>query len=278
MTLQLSVPEVAVLGRPASGDLFVVDEELAMLRTGIANVVYIGQVGSPDKVWLLVDCGLRGYTHAIIEAAAQRFGGGVPPAAIVLTHGHFDHVGALEELAEHWDVPVLAHPLEHPFLNGSQSYPPADPHAGGGLMTLLSPLFPTRPADVSSRLHALAPDGSIPGQPGWQWIHTPGHSPGHVSLWSASRRTLVAGDAVITTGQESAYEAVAQTPEIHGPPRYFTPDWNGARHSVERLAALPVRTLATGHGPPLHGDAVAPRLAELAVRFDAIARPHDTGD
>ena len=46
--------------------------------------------------------------------------------AIVMTHGHFDHVGALEDLAEEWDTPVDAHPLEHPYLDGKASYPPGD--------------------------------------------------------------------------------------------------------------------------------------------------------
>jgi glyoxylase-like metal-dependent hydrolase (beta-lactamase superfamily II) len=273
MVLQLPISDTAVLGHPVSGELFVVDDCVAMLRAGIANVAFISRSGPPEGQWILVDCGILGYADAILKAAAKRFGDGSRPAAIVLTHGHFDHVGALEELAAHWDVPVLAHVEEHPFLDGRQSYPPADPLAGGGLMTLLSPLFPRRPIDVSDRLRSIPPDGSVAGLSEWQWLHTPGHTPGHVSLWNAARRVLVAGDACITTGQESAYEAIAQTPELHGPPRYFTPDWDAARNSVKRLAELPVRTLVSGHGPPLQGEDVAPRLVELAARFDEIARP-----
>jgi glyoxylase-like metal-dependent hydrolase (beta-lactamase superfamily II) len=141
----------------------------------------------------------------------------------VLTHGHFDHVGALETLSGEWDVPVYAHRLEHPYLNGMASYPPADPSVGGGLMALLSPLFPTKPVNVGPRLRELPEDGSIPGMPGWQWLRTAGHSPGHVSLWRTSDRLLIAGDAFITTRQESVYRAVTQEPEMHGPPMYFTP-------------------------------------------------------
>src|ERR1700710_183150 len=74
------------------------------------------------------------------------------PSAIVLTHGHFDHVGPLETLAKEWDVPIYAHKLEHPYLNGTKSYPPPDPTVGGGLMSLLSPLYPRKPGDVSERL------------------------------------------------------------------------------------------------------------------------------
>lgn len=278
MTLQLSIPSTQVIGSPTSGAMFVVDDAIAMVRTGIANVVFIGRAGAPSGEWILVDCGIRGYADAILDAANERFGAGSVPAAIVQTHGHFDHVGSLEFLADHWDCAVLAHQDEHPFLDGQQSYPPADPTAGGGLMTLLSPLFPRSPVDVSLHLRPLASDGTVANLQGWQWLHTPGHTPGHISLWHAARQALIAGDACITTGQESAYEALVQTPELHGPPRYFTPDWDTARRSVGLLAQLPVRTLVTGHGPPLHGDDVSSRLAELARRFDEVARPKNQGD
>src|SRR5919107_1012291 len=60
------------------------------------------------------------------------------PAAVVLTHGHFDHVGSLEALLEAWDVPIYAHPLERPYLTGVSPYPPPDPLVGGGMMAFAS--------------------------------------------------------------------------------------------------------------------------------------------
>jgi glyoxylase-like metal-dependent hydrolase (beta-lactamase superfamily II) len=63
----------------------------------------------------------------------------------------------------------------------------------------------------------------VPGAPGWRWIPTPGHSPGHISLLRDSDRTIVAGDAFTTTKQESLVAALTQRAEIHGPPMYFTP-------------------------------------------------------
>ena len=72
-------------------------------------------------------------------------------------------------------------------------------------MATLSPLFPRGPIDVSERLYALPEDGSVPGMRDWKWIATPGHTDGHISLWRESDRTLISGDAVITTRQESAY-------------------------------------------------------------------------
>ena len=108
---------------------------------------------------------------------------------------------------------------------------------------------------------------------GWRWIHTPGHTPGHISLWHEESRTLVAGDAVITTGQESAYEVARQMPEIHGPPRYFTPDWDAAERSAVALSALQPKTLVSGHGPALAGPAMRSGLERLAAEFKSVAVP-----
>lgn len=84
---------------------------------------------------------------------------------------------------------------------------------------------------------------------------------------------MIAGDAFITTAQESAYAVITQAPELHGPPAYFTPDWDAARASVERLAALAPSLAVTGHGPALSGPALTDGLAALARDFDRVARP-----
>lgn len=247
--------------------------DLAYLRLSIVNVVFFGRSGGGDRSWVLIDTGLPTSLDAIEEVAARRFGEGAAPAAIVLTHGHFDHVGTVVRLAEKWDAPVYAHALERPYLDGSASYPPADPWVGGGLVALLSPLFPRGPIDLGPRLQTLPPDHSVPGMPGWRWIHTPGHAPGHVSLWREADRTLIAGDAMITTGQESAYEVAVQELEMHGPPRYFTPDWGAAHRSVEELAALEPERVIAGHGQPASGPGMRQALRRLAREFEEVAVP-----
>ena len=247
--------------------------DVAYRQIAIVNVIFFGPPGAGDGQWVLIDAGVTGSASAIRSSAQARFGQTGRPSAIILTHGHFDHVGSLETLAAEWDVPVYAHRLEHPYLDGTTSYPPADPGVGGGLMALLSPFYPTSPIDVSPRLQALPDDHSIPGMPGWHWLHTPGHSPGHVSLWRNADRLLIAGDAFVTTKQESVYAAVTQAPEMHGPPMYFTPDWPSARQSVLDLAALGPETVVTGHGQAMQGAAMRSALTHLAERFEDIAVP-----
>jgi glyoxylase-like metal-dependent hydrolase (beta-lactamase superfamily II) len=243
---------------------------VAWLSLGIANVAFLDR---PGGGFVLVDAGLPGTAGRIRRAAAERYGETARPAAILLTHGHFDHVGALETLAEAWDVPIVAAAAEHPYLDGRAAYPPPDPSVGGGLMSRLSPLFPRGPIDVKARLRALPEDGSIAELTAWRWLATPGHSAGHVSLWREADRTLVSGDAVITTRQESAYAALMHPAEIHGPPMYFTPDWEAAGRSARKLAALEPDVIVPGHGEPMQGEAMRRALHHLAETFFESAVP-----
>jgi glyoxylase-like metal-dependent hydrolase (beta-lactamase superfamily II) len=251
--------------------------DVARLRIAFVNCYFIGKPRVADRLdatpWVLVDGALSVGAARILEVAAERFGEDARPTAIILTHGHFDHVGALEALLGIWDVPVYAHALELPFLTGRADYPPPDPTVGRGLLARMSPLFPERGIDLGHRAMELPSNGDIPGMPGWRWIHTPGHSPGHVSLWRVNDRFLIAGDAVTTTKQESVFAVATQKQELNGPPAYFTIDWDAAHRSLATIASLKPAIVSSGHGEPMRGEEMAQRLAELARDFDEKVRP-----
>lgn len=230
-----------------------------------------------DDAWTLIDAAVPFSASRIEHWANKAFGRA--PNAIVLTHGHFDHVSAAKDLADRWNVPIYAHPLEFPYLTGQREYPPPNWAAGGGMMPLISPALPRGPINLGERLRALPREGDqfgVPELPGWTLIHTPGHTPGHVSFFRESDGTMLVGDAFCTTKPESFFEAnFLQTPELHGPPAYFTSDWSAAKASVEKLARLQPATVAPGHGKPLAGPGVPAALRALALRFDEVAVPNN---
>ena len=138
------------------------------------------------------------------------------------------------------------------------------------MMSWLSPLYPRGPVDLSGRLRAFESGESSPAPlPGWQVLHTPGHTPGHVSFLRTSDRTLLAGDAFCTTKPESFFEAaLLQKPELHGPPAYFTWNMELAAESILSLAAFEPQILAPGHGQPIAGAQVAQKLERFAGEYD----------
>jgi glyoxylase-like metal-dependent hydrolase (beta-lactamase superfamily II) len=274
MKAEIPLPPEAIADLPDPHDhTHEIAADLAYRRLGMVNVAFFGLPGCGDGRWVLIDAGIPGLGPLIEGAAAERFGEGARPSAIVLTHGHFDHIGCLEKLAEKWDVPIFAHEMELPYLNGSAAYPPPDPTVGGGILPAINSLFPRKPIDVSRWLHPLPPDGSVPGMPGWRWLHTPGHTPGHISLWRETDRCIIAGDAFITTDMASAYAVITQKPELHGPPTYFTPDWATSRRTVQALAALRPELAITGHGRAMRGEPLVSALQALAQDFDEVAIP-----
>ncbi|QOR82814.1 MBL fold metallo-hydrolase [Geobacillus stearothermophilus] len=238
------------------------------------QIVNICLVGRPDDgTFVLIDAGMPGSADDIISAVEDRFGSGSRPQAIILTHGHFDHVGALIELIREWNVPVYAHKDELPYLTGKTRYPEPDASVEGGLLAKISPFFPNEPIQLGDHVHPLPEDGTVPHLPEFRWLHTPGHTPGHISLFRPHDAALIAGDAFVTVRQDSLYKVLTQQTEITGPPRYYTTDWTAARESVRKLAALFPSVAVTGHGAPVAGEELRDGLTKLARDFDRIAVP-----
>lgn len=247
--------------------------DILVLEFRVVTACLVGKPEGKNSKWVLVDTGLENSGQFILESVKARFGEDCPPQAIILTHGHFDHVGSVKELAEHWNVPIYAQALELPYLTGQKDYPLGDPTVGGGLVAEMSLTFPHTRIDLGHHIVALPDSGEVPGMPGWQWIHTPGHTEGHISLFREKDRVLLAADAFTTTKQESLWSVITQKEEISGPPKYLTTDWAEAEKSIRRLEELKPALVIPSHGQPMASEELKRHLEYLTQHFQEIAIP-----
>lgn len=149
-------------------------------------------------------------------------------ALVVSTHFHSDHVGGNHRLREGYGVRVAAHTLEGERVNRR------DPDACEAEW-LDQPVEPYR-------VDRLLQDGDVieTGEVGLVVVHTPGHTRGHLSLWSPEERVLLLGDA--GHGDDVAWI---------NPYREGEDALERAIASLERLSSLGARLAYSGHGPPV---------------------------
>ncbi|SDI84820.1 MBL fold metallo-hydrolase [Natribacillus halophilus] len=253
-----------------NGVLEQVTTDVHCLTIKIVNVCFIGDVTSE---WVLIDAGMPNSKNELTGALEKEFNNYQPPQAIILTHGHFDHVGAVAELAAEWQVPVYAHPREMPFLTGQQDYPEPDTSVEGGMVAKSSRAFPNEAIQLGSAVQELPANGEVPFLSEWQWLHVPGHSPGQVALFRESDRILLSADAVITVKQDELNKVYNQTQELQGPPRYLTTDWQAAKTSAEKLYHLQPEIIVPGHGVPMFGRELHTQFETLVRDFEQKAVP-----
>lgn len=228
--------------------------------------VYFIETGLPGE-WVLIDTGLPGSARTIGAAAAEKFGDDSRPLAIILTHGHLDHVGSAKELALRWQVPVLVHPLELPYVTGRAQYPPRDPTVGGSL-AFMARFFPKELPNLREAAQAIGTDDdSVAYLPGWRWLHVPGHAPGQLAFFRESDKTLIGADAFATCHHDSVPAILLAIPKISRAGTPFNYDWEASRDSVRRLADLAPETIGCGHGPVMRGPAAIEGLRRLADNY-----------
>ena len=187
----------------------------------------------PTRV-MVVDPG--GDADSIIAHLAER---GVEPAVFLLTHGHFDHVIALPELARAWPrVPIAIHPDDVASLGpGAIARHRAIFAAMGGesLVDAYSAELPPATVSREDGKPIVLPGTPETALPGWVVMHTPGHSPGSVCLYNAVEGVLVSGDTLFCAGYGRTDLEGGDSGELF--------------RSLTRLFALPPRTLVLpGHG------------------------------
>lgn len=232
------------------------------LSLGFVTVYFLDS-GEPEgeaQSWALVDTGLPWHFSAIVREAKRRYGNR-PPVGIYLTHGHHDHAGSAAALAAYWNVSVYAHEAELPFLTGQCDYPPADPSACSGWLSVFSRFANTHGKDLRPFVQALKV-----GPLGWEPIPLPGHTLGQVGFWQEATRTLILGDALTNLELDTWRPGKG----LGWPPQPTTMDWFATRKSLETILALDPRNLFFGHGEPL--TELAPKELAEWTRWFAIAR------
>jgi len=216
----------------------------------LSSNVYLIRSG---PTWTLVDAGWAGSDKKIVTAAESVFGPGTRPTSMVLTHLHPDHSGATPQLAKRWGRPAYVHPKELPLGGGNR------PEYAIPLDRWLVPLIRWLPKPLQGRIatgsdltgvaQAFDPRAGIPGLPGWEAVHSPGHTPGHFSLYRRGDGVLITGDAMVTVDLNSLLGVLTGRRGVFYPLRYSSWDLAAAQHSIADLAALEPRILAAGHGP-----------------------------
>ena len=116
------------------------------LQTAIVNVVFVGEEGARD--WVLIDAGIYGSAAAIVAAAERRFGPGARPAAIVMTHGHFDHLGTSETLSGRWYTPDLCTQTGVAVFDRTFALSASRSDRGRGFMAAMPWAYPRGPIDL----------------------------------------------------------------------------------------------------------------------------------
>jgi glyoxylase-like metal-dependent hydrolase (beta-lactamase superfamily II) len=171
--------------------------------------------------------------------------------AVVLTHGHFDHMGFARRARQQLGVPILAHEREIPVVRHPWRYP----HERSRL-----PYFVRHPGFVKV-FTAMGAAGAlwvkgiedactydageqldVPGRP--QVVFTPGHTDGHCSLAFPDRGAVIAGDAMVTL---NPYTGRTGPQIVAGA---ATADSALALASLRALADTRAQTVLCGHGPP----------------------------
>lgn len=206
-------------------------------------------VEEADGTLTLVDAGMQADGKRILEfitSAMSRRPSDVKTIAV--THCHVDHTRGLAAVKSATGGRVAVHEADADFVSGKERYP--SPRGAMGILFKAMSPFKSAPVEPDVRLK----DGDSIG--GLEVIHTPGHTPGSISLYYRQNKVLFIGDT-----------ARFRSGKLEGPPSRFTQRMDQAKSSLERLSSLDFEVMLSGHGDPLK-SADAPRmLKDLSARL-----------
>ena len=209
------------------------------IPTAGKNLVNSFALLQDDGSVTLVDTGLKRAPARIVAGLAALGKHPRDVTRIVLTHVHPDHAGGAAEMSRQTGAPVLVHGDDHGWARTGR--------IGGAndRSTLLGRLF-ARTGDA--RIEAFEPgpalsDGEVlPVSGGLRVVHTPGHSPGHVSLLVETTGTLITGDALFN---------FPWMRRARISPAFLCSDFAMTQHTAHRLGELEYDVAAFTHGPEI---------------------------
>ena len=218
----------------------------------IAAGLYLHHSTRPANAYLiegpsdltLLDAGYARSADALVDELRDNGFDFKEVARVVLTHAHGDHAGGVPELSRRRRFKVYAHPAEVPTLEGRAP-------GKGRLRGALGFLHGWGAGEPIESVIALEPGMPVRGLSQWQVVHSPGHTPGSLSLFHPAGQILLCGDALSNRGGR-----------LHLPRNWD--DEAAARGSAKSLAALDCDILCCGHGPVVRGGAF--RFIESLLR------------
>jgi glyoxylase-like metal-dependent hydrolase (beta-lactamase superfamily II) len=188
----------------------------------------------------LVDCGVKSAPKRIL--AALEWMGAAPSdvTRIILTHAHTDHAGGLSRMRGRTGAPVLVHERDADYVRTGKT-PVKDRSTTGGRLLRRMPAAGFSPVEVNEELL----DGQVLDVAGGvEVIHTPGHTPGHISLLHRASGVLVTGDALFNWRKR-----------ITWPPLAMCTDVALTQKTAGRFADLSYEIAAFTHGPEIRDGA-----------------------
>jgi len=207
-------------------------------------------VEESDGTLTLVDAGMQADGKRILEFIGSKMSRKPSEVkTIVITHCHVDHTRGLAAVKTATGAKVAVHEADAAFVSGKERYP-SPGGAMGFAFSVMSPFFKTTPVEPD----LILKEGDMVGR--LEVFHTPGHTPGSISLLDRQNRVLFVGDtARFVKGR------------LEGPPPQFTPHMDQAKTSIQRLSSLEFEVMLSGHGEPLRSPDAPKMMSELSKRL-----------